>query len=223
MSVDPDYGEKGDTLRVSLLIRYFGKYPLPKLKSPNQTSSTNVVSHGPGAKYIQRAQMTLHDVQCHLDSQGTSSLIVDLVIKSSSSSLTMPKIFNEVIELGNSLLEGGNQEIQRSLYDLLHSGEVSQNFFKVFHEKMCDAQIEIKSTVSVNTNDVATRTNEDDRVVNPRDIAKPTFLRRGSKGGPSIGGLVMTEELREELGAAAIATHQAYMASRGANAGKEEQ
>lgn len=223
MSVDPDYGEKGDTLRVSLLIRYFGKYPLPKLKSPNQTSSTNVVSHGPGAKYIQRAQMTLHDVQCHLDSQGTSSLIVDLVIKSSSSSLTMPKIFNEVIELGNSLLEGGNQEIQRSLYDLLHSGEVSQNFFKVFHEKMCDAQIEIKSTVSVNTNDVATRTNEDDRVVNPRDIAKPTFLRRGSKGGPSIGGLVMTEELREELGAAAIATHQAYMASRGANAVDEAQ
>eukprot|EP00095_Tigriopus_kingsejongensis_P011560 maker-scaffold768_size100864-snap-gene-0.9 protein:Tk11560 transcript:maker-scaffold768_size100864-snap-gene-0.9-mRNA-1 annotation:"inositol -trisphosphate receptor" len=138
MTVDPDYGEKGDALRVSLLIRYFSKYPLPKLKA---TPSLLVpVTHGPGAKYIMRAQMTLHDVQCHLDTQGASSLIVDLVIKSSSMSSTLPKIFSEVIELGNALLEGGNQEIQKSLHDQLHSGEVSQSFFKVFHEKMSDAQ-----------------------------------------------------------------------------------
>ena len=42
------------------------------------------VSHGPGAKFLSRAQMNLHLVQCHLDHQGASKLIVDLVIKSSN-------------------------------------------------------------------------------------------------------------------------------------------
>ena len=36
--------------------------------------------------------MTLHAVQCHLDNQGSSDLIVDLVIKSASSQ----RIFTEV-------------------------------------------------------------------------------------------------------------------------------
>ena len=54
--------------------------------------SSNAISHGPGAKFLMRAQMCLHDVQCHLDHQGASTLLVDLVIKSA----TMPKIFSEV-------------------------------------------------------------------------------------------------------------------------------
>ena len=32
MSVDTDYGEKGDTLRNSLIQRYFGKIPLPPMQ-----------------------------------------------------------------------------------------------------------------------------------------------------------------------------------------------
>jgi len=55
--------------------------------------------HGPGSKYLARARMTLHAVQCHLDEQGASKLIVDLVIKSAS----MPKIFAEVREVNNNL------------------------------------------------------------------------------------------------------------------------
>ena len=50
------------------------------------------VSHGPGAKFIARAQMTLFAIQCHLDSQGASKLIVDLVVNS----FTNNKIFSEV-------------------------------------------------------------------------------------------------------------------------------
>ena len=56
-------------------------------------SSAAPVSHGPGAKFIARAQMTLHAIQCHLDNQGASKLIVDLVVNSSTNS----KIFSEVL------------------------------------------------------------------------------------------------------------------------------
>ena len=71
--------------------------------------------------------MTLHNVQCHLDNQGASNLIVELVIKVA----TMPKIFSEVVEFASALLEGGNQEIQDSFFAKLQSSDVSQGFFKV--------------------------------------------------------------------------------------------
>ncbi len=160
MAVDPEYGEKGDTLRISLLIRYLGKFPLPQnpraaavAAAAAQLASPVSTHHGPGSKFLVRAQMSLHEVQCHLDIQGASKLIVDLVIKSAN----MPKIFSEAVELGSALLEGGNQEIQKSLFAQLHSGEVSQSFFKVFHDKTTGAQAEIKSTVTVNTSDIAAR------------------------------------------------------------------
>merc|ERR1719510_614670 len=101
--------------------------------------------------------MNLHLVQCHLDHQGASKLIVDLVIKSSNNT----KIFAEVVELGIALLEGGNQDIQKTLFGQLHFGDTSQSFFKVFYDKMSDSQAEIKSTVTVNTSDIAAKANED--------------------------------------------------------------
>ena len=80
---------QGDQLRLILLHRYFGRAPL----LPMECLSTAVpVSHGPGAKFIARAQMTLFAIQCHLDSQGASKLIVDLVVNS----FTNNKIFSEV-------------------------------------------------------------------------------------------------------------------------------
>jgi hypothetical protein len=45
-----------------------------------------------GSRFLERAQMTLHAVQCHLDIQGASALIVHLVIKSANTA----KIFHEV-------------------------------------------------------------------------------------------------------------------------------
>ena len=80
---------KGDVLRLSLLRRYFGKSLLPPMEC---LSTTMPVAHGPGAKYIGRAQMSLHAIQCHLDNQGASKLIVDLVVNS----CTNNKVFTEV-------------------------------------------------------------------------------------------------------------------------------
>ena len=91
MATETDCGDKGEQLRLSLLIRYFNKVPLPAMQLVPTTSMT--VSHGPGAKFLTRAQMNLHYVQCHLDNQGASTLIVDLVIKSNHNT----KIFAEVI------------------------------------------------------------------------------------------------------------------------------
>ena len=103
---------------------------------------------------------SLHAIQCHLDNQGSSKLIVDLVIKSSTNSQVncMPltkktcvnvfclQIFAETVELGIALLEGGNQEIQKSIFKQLTSiggadGAVGQSFFKVFYDTMIEAQV----------------------------------------------------------------------------------
>lgn len=109
------------------------------------------------AKILSRAGRTLHEVQSHLDREGASDLVVELVIKSVHS----PSIFVEVVELGIALLEGGNPIIQKSVFTKLMAGDLSQSFFKVFYDKMKDSQQEIKSTVTVNTSDIAAKANED--------------------------------------------------------------
>ncbi|KAJ8936456.1 hypothetical protein NQ314_012318 [Rhamnusium bicolor] len=48
-------------------------------------------------KVLSRAGRTLHEVQTHLDREGASDLVVELVIKSGNS----PSIFVEAVELGN--------------------------------------------------------------------------------------------------------------------------
>ena len=45
--------------------------------------------------------------QCHLAKEGAADLIVDLIMKE-----TNHKIFQETVELGIALLEGGNPVIQ---------------------------------------------------------------------------------------------------------------
>jgi len=79
------------------------------------------------AKILSRAGRTLHEVQSHLDREGASDLVVELVMKSINS----PSIFGEVVELGIALLEGGNPIIQKSMYSKLIAGDLSQAFFKV--------------------------------------------------------------------------------------------
>lgn len=78
------------------------------------------------AKIISRAGQTLHEVQAHLDKEGASDLVVELVIKSVNS----PSIFGEAVELGIALLEGGNSIIQKSMFNKLLGGDLSQSFFK---------------------------------------------------------------------------------------------
>ena len=63
-----------------------------------------------GSRFLERAQMTLHAVQCHLDIQGASALIVHLVIKSANTA----KIFHEVISKSFA------KENQAVSYKILH-------------------------------------------------------------------------------------------------------
>lgn len=149
--------------------------------------------------------MNLHSVQCHLDNQGASNLIVDLVIKSATSS---PRIFSEVVEFGIALLEGGNQDIQKTLFNKLCSGDTSQAFFKVFYDKMYEAQQEIKSTVTVNTSDMSAR-------MDAKDPSKEAVEKAARKRRLVAGHVILTEEGREELDMAAMATQHAFCSVRG--------
>jgi inositol 1,4,5-triphosphate receptor type 1 len=155
MALDCEYGEKGDNLRNTLLKRYFmddpEKHPEMELKKP-----LAAITHGPGAKYLSRAGCTLHEVQNMLDKEGASDLVVELVIKSVHS----PSIFVEAVELGIALLEGGNPVIQKGMFTKFQASDLSQPFYKVFNDKMKDSQVEIKSTVTVNTTDIAAKANE---------------------------------------------------------------
>ncbi|KAK0174228.1 hypothetical protein PV328_007337 [Microctonus aethiopoides] len=201
MAIDPEYSEKGDALRSNLMLRYFGKAFSPKgdhvdIGPPCSTT----ITHGPGAKILSRAGRTLHEVQSHLDREGASDLVVELVIKS----LHSPCIFVEAVELGIALLEGGNPIIQKSVFNKLMGGDLSQSFFKVFHDKMRDSQQEIKSTVTVNTSDIAVKAHEDKEQT--KELDKISKKRISGKSN----GIVITDELREELNNAAVTTAQAY-------------
>ncbi|KAG8235390.1 hypothetical protein J437_LFUL009249 [Ladona fulva] len=195
----------GDVLRNSLLNRYFGKSFQQKRENVELGLSVPLppVTHGPGAKILSRAGRTLHEVQSHLDREGASDLVVELVIKSVNS----PSIFEEAVELGIALLEGGNPIIQKSMYSKLMGGDLSQAFFKVFYDKMKDAQQEIKSTVTVNTSDMAAKAHED------KEQGKE-LEKLSKKRGGKPNGIIITDELREELNQAAMATSQAYVGAR---------
>ncbi|XP_072755424.1 inositol 1,4,5-trisphosphate receptor-like isoform X3 [Anoplolepis gracilipes] len=191
--------EPGDVLRNNLLTRYFGKGFIQKPENVDiGVSRSATITHGPGAKILSRAGRTLHEVQTHLDREGASDLVVELVIKSVHS----PSIFVEAVELGIALLEGGNPIIQKSMFNKLMGGDLSQSFFKVFYDKMKDAQQEIKSTVTVNTSDMAAKAQDKEG----KEIDK--LSRKRGSGKPN--GMVITDELHEELNQVAVSNAQAY-------------
>lgn len=117
-------------------------------KSKEKKKSTSQTAFGPGAKMVMRAEITLQDLQCHLDREGASNLVVELIMSNPNYS-----IFVESVELGIALLEGGNNAIQKSIFYKLTQGNNSEKFFKVFYDKMKFAQQEIKSTISVSSSD----------------------------------------------------------------------
>ena len=114
-----------------------------------------------------------------------------------------------ITELGIALLEGGNQDIQQTLFTALHSGDTSQNFFKVFHEKMSEAQMEIKSSVTVNTSDIAAKANEEKDLSN-KELDK-ALKKRNAK---PANGVILTEHLKEELDDALTSTQQVIIHGR---------
>uniref|UniRef100_A0A673X1L4 Inositol 1,4,5-trisphosphate receptor n=1 Tax=Salmo trutta TaxID=8032 RepID=A0A673X1L4_SALTR len=142
MTKDRGYGEKGEALRQILVNRYYGNFHSRSLG-------------GMGA--LSRGEMSLSEVQCHLDKEGASDLVIDLIMNTTSD-----RVFQESILLAIALLEGGNTTIQRSFICRLTEDKKSEKFFRVFYDRMKLAQLEIKATVTVNTSDLGNRKRDDD-------------------------------------------------------------
>ncbi|XP_050733369.1 inositol 1,4,5-trisphosphate receptor type 1-like isoform X4 [Eriocheir sinensis] len=209
MITDSEYGEKGDALRNLLLARYFDQYPWSK-KEAAELRAKQPSNAGPGDVVLRRSGKSLSEVQCDLAKKGAAVLVVDLVMKSQN----RHRIFVEAVELGIALLEGGNREIQDMLYDKLRGSDKCQNFFKVFDNKMEEAQQEIRNTVTVNTSDLSTKNNDEKDGVKEGE----KFNR---KRGHKPNGLVMNDQIREELSEAAHMTSQAYSNIRAGNTGDD--
>uniref|UniRef100_A0A8C1Y5G1 Inositol 1,4,5-trisphosphate receptor n=1 Tax=Cyprinus carpio TaxID=7962 RepID=A0A8C1Y5G1_CYPCA len=141
MTKDRGYGEKSEALRQVLVNRYYG----------------NFKPGGGGGSAGSRGEMSLAEVQCHLDREGASDLVIDLIMNATSD-----RIFQESILLAIALLEGGNPVIQRSFFCRLTGDSKSEKFFKVFYERMKLAQQEIKATVTVNTSDLGSKRKDED-------------------------------------------------------------
>ncbi|KAG7164639.1 Inositol 1-4,5-trisphosphate receptor-like [Homarus americanus] len=210
MITDSEYGEKGDALRNLLLARYFDHYPWSK-KDAAEFRAKQTQNVGPGDVVQRRSGKSLAEVQCDLAKKGAAVLVVDLVMKSQN----RHQIFVEAVELGIALLEAGNREIQDMLYTKLRECDKCQNFFKVFDNKMEEAQQEIRNTVTVNTSDLSAKTSDE------KDGQKEGDKLNRKKGGHRPNGLVMTDEIREELSVAASVTSQAYTNIKAGNTGDD--
>lgn len=150
---------------------------------------------GPGNILLSRAMMTLSEVQCHLDKQGASNLVVELIIQNPNQ-----HIFLRSVELGIALLEGGNPVIQQSMLSKLNLSNNAEKFFKVFHEKMTAAQQTIKSSVSVATTEL----------IGNKRPSDETAAAVKNKATAQTRGLVLTDDLKNQIWDAAFATTRAY-------------
>ncbi|TNN41329.1 Inositol 1,4,5-trisphosphate receptor type 1 [Liparis tanakae] len=208
MTKDRGYGEKAEALRQILVNRYYGNVK-PGLRresitafSPGPVSpgaqgkAPTVVSSGVGG----RGELSLAEVQCHLDREGASDLVIDLIMNATSD-----RIFQESILLAIALLEGGNTVIQRSFFERLTGDNKSEKFFKVFYERMKLAQQEIKATVSVNTSDLGSKKKDEE----PPDKDAPA-----RKKDAGVVSAVATEEVKEQLVEASVVTKKAFTTYR---------
>uniref|UniRef100_A0A4W6FFJ1 Inositol 1,4,5-trisphosphate receptor n=1 Tax=Lates calcarifer TaxID=8187 RepID=A0A4W6FFJ1_LATCA len=187
MTKDRGYGEKGEALRQILVNRYYGNFH----RSGGRRDS------GPGG--LSRGEMSLAEVQCHLDKEGASDLVIDLIMNTTSD-----RVFQESILLAIALLEGGNTTIQRSFFCRLTEDKKSEKFFRVFYDRMKLAQLEIKATVTVNTSDLGNRKRDDDS--QDKDVP----VRKKARDS----AVVMTEDVREQLLEASSATKKAFNSYR---------
>ncbi|XP_050990421.1 inositol 1,4,5-trisphosphate receptor type 2 [Labeo rohita] len=151
------FEEKGNALRKSLLTHYFGNQK-PHTKALEYSGGNSSSSGGgsPGQD-SDKPGTSLVDIQCALDNVGASELVVDLIVSTKND-----RIFEESILLGIALLRGGNTQIQNSFYNQLHKQKKSEKFFKVFYDRMEQAQKEIRSSVSVNMFELSCRKREEE-------------------------------------------------------------
>ncbi|XP_056606946.1 inositol 1,4,5-trisphosphate receptor type 1 isoform X4 [Triplophysa dalaica] len=202
MTKDRGYGEKGEALRQLLVNRYYGfksggrRESLTSFCNPALTP-VGPIKNQPGG--LSRAEMSLMEVQCHLDREGASDLVIDLIMNATSD-----RVFHESILLAIALLEGGNTTIQHSFFKRLTEDKNSEKFFRVFYDRMKAAQVEIKATVTVNTSDLGNKRCDD----NAPD--KDTPQRRRVKDS----GIVVTDDACEQLLEASAVTKKAFSSYR---------
>uniref|UniRef100_A0A3Q2TMC2 Inositol 1,4,5-trisphosphate receptor n=1 Tax=Fundulus heteroclitus TaxID=8078 RepID=A0A3Q2TMC2_FUNHE len=208
MTKDRGYGVKGEALRQILVNRYYGNVKSgQRRESLTSYSNGPLTSGAPGKSPTRdsgiggRGELSLAEVQCHLDKEGASDLVIDLIMNATSD-----RIFQESILLAIALLEGGNTVIQRSFYNRLTGDNKSEKFFKVFYERMKLAQQEIKATVTVNTSDLGSKKKDEE----PPD--KDLSTRKKVKDVPVVA--MVTEEVKEQLVEASAVTKKAYTTYR---------
>ncbi|XP_076870703.1 inositol 1,4,5-trisphosphate-gated calcium channel ITPR1 isoform X3 [Brachyhypopomus gauderio] len=210
MTKDRGYGEKhmpfddemdvteGEALRQLLVNRYYGNFRSggrrDSLTSFSNSSLTPVGPNKNQSGALSRAEMSLTEVQCHLDREGASDLVIDLIMNTNSD-----RVFHESILLAIALLEGGNTTIQRSFYKRLTDDKNSEKFFRVFYDRMKAAQLEIKATVTVNTSDLGNKRRDD-------NSERDTPQRR--RGKDSV--VMVTDDTREQLLEASVVTKKAF-------------
>ncbi|KFU94560.1 Inositol 1,4,5-trisphosphate receptor type 2, partial [Chaetura pelagica] len=175
---------KGNTLRKILLYRYFkGEYG-SGMNGPLSTSYSKTAQVGGGfsGQDSDKSGVTMFDIQCLLDKEGASELVIDVIVNTKND-----RIFSEGILLGIALLEGGNTQTQYSTYQQLKEQKKSEKFFKVLYDRMKAAQQEIRSTVTVNTIDLGSKKKDDDSDLTisvPKKRVKDStlHLKEGMKG-----------------------------------------
>ncbi|XP_073757679.1 inositol 1,4,5-trisphosphate-gated calcium channel ITPR1 isoform X4 [Callorhinus ursinus] len=201
--------KRGEALRQILVNRYYGNIrPSGRRESltsfgngplsPGGPSKPGGGGGGSGSSSTSRGEMSLAEVQCHLDKEGASNLVIDLIMNASSD-----RVFHESILLAIALLEGGNTTIQHSFFCRLTEDKKSEKFFKVFYDRMKVAQQEIKATVTVNTSDLGNKKKDD-------EIDRDAPSRKKAKE-PSTQ---ITEEVRDQLLEASAATRKAFSTFR---------
>ncbi|EHB06122.1 Inositol 1,4,5-trisphosphate receptor type 1 [Heterocephalus glaber] len=113
--------KRGEALRQILVNRYYGNVrPSGRRESltsfgngplsPGGPSKPGGGGGGSGSGSMSRGEMSLAEVQCHLDKEGASNLVIDLIMNATSD-----RVFHESILLAIALLEGGNTTIQAEL------------------------------------------------------------------------------------------------------------
>ncbi|XP_038033584.1 inositol 1,4,5-trisphosphate-gated calcium channel ITPR2 isoform X4 [Anas platyrhynchos] len=179
-----NFAEEGNNLRKILLYRYFkGEYG-SGVNGPLSASYSKTAQVGGGfaGQDSDKSGVSMFDIQCLLDKEGASELVIDVIVNTKND-----RIFSEGILLGIALLEGGNTQTQYSTYQQLKEQKKSEKFFKVLYDRMKAAQQEIRSTVTVNTIDLGSKKKDDDSDLTisvPKKRVKDStlHLKEGMKG-----------------------------------------
>ncbi|KAM6977326.1 inositol 1,4,5-trisphosphate-gated calcium channel ITPR3 [Aplochiton taeniatus] len=183
-----DFDDKGIALRRVLLQNYL----FPNNKKNH--IKTDLAEIGIAGVEQERDWAAVAVVQCRLDREGGTRLFTDLVMSTKND-----KIFQESIQLAICLLEGGNTEIQNSFFKLMMGDNKSEKFFKVLHDRMKNAQQDIKATVSVNVGEMSNKVNEKElengvsgAMVIPGGTGRPLLVP-----GPSIAPVAAAPSLAQ--------------------------